>query len=80
MAASKESLETLHSVIALKLADAIEKMDADTKGLAAVLNVARQFCKDNGIEAIPAPGSPTGKLADKLKQFPFDPQAETRSH
>jgi hypothetical protein len=75
VAASKDALETLHSAIATKLTDAIESMDADTKGLAAILNVARQFVKDNGIEAVPAPGSPTGKLADKLKEFPFDPSA-----
>jgi peptide subunit release factor 1 (eRF1) len=73
MAASKESLETLHSAIATKLTDAIEKMDAGEKGLAALLNVARQFVKDNGIEAVPAPNSPLGTLADKLKDYPFEP-------
>jgi hypothetical protein len=73
MAASKESLETLHSAIATKLTDAIEKMDAGEKGLAALLNVARQFVKDNGIEAMPTPDGPLGTLAGKLQQFPFDP-------
>lgn len=73
MAASKESLEALHSAIADKLTDAIGKMDVGEKGLAALLNVARQFVKDNGIEALPAPGSSLGGLAEKLKKFPFDP-------
>lgn len=73
MAASKESLQTLHSAIATKLTDAIQKMDAGEKGLAALLNVARQFVKDNGIEAVPAPNSPLGGLTEKLRQFPFDP-------
>lgn len=73
MAASKESLETLHSAIAIKLTESIEKMETGEKGLAALLNVARQFVKDNGIEAVPTPGSPTGQLAERLKQFPFDP-------
>jgi stage V sporulation protein SpoVS len=54
-------------------------MEADTKGLAAILNVARQFVKDNGIEAVIVPGSPAGKLADKLKEFPFDASSD-RSH
>ena len=76
MAASKESLETLHSAIATKLTDAIAKMDAGEKGLAALLNVARQFVKDNGIEAVPAPGSALGGLTDKLKEFPFSPETD----
>ena len=79
MAASKEALETLHSAIANKLTDAIDSMAADTKGLAAILNVARQFVKDNGIEAVIVPGSTAGKLADKLKEFPFDASSD-RSH
>lgn len=75
MAASKDALETLHSAIATKLTDAIEQMDTDTKGLAAILNVARQFVKDNGIEALPTPGSAMGSLAKKLSEFPFDPNS-----
>ena len=78
MAASKESLEALHTAIADKLTESIESMPAGEKGLAALLNVARQFVKDNGIEAILVPGIGAGKLADKLKQFPFDPAADSR--
>jgi hypothetical protein len=50
-------------------------MDTDTKGLAAILNVARQFVKDNGIEALPTPGGAMGSLAQKLSEFPFDPNS-----
>ena len=73
MAASKEALERLHSAIADKLTEALVETPVGEKGLAAILNVARQFVKDNGIEAVPADGSSMGKLADKLKEFPFDP-------
>ena len=76
MAASKESLERLHTAVVNKLADSIEAIPAGEKGLAAILNVARQMLKDEGIEAVPVPGSPTGQLAEKLKQFPFDPTAD----
>lgn len=76
MAASKESLERLHTAVVDKLTESIDAIPAGEKGLAAILNVARQMLKDEGIEAVAVPGSPTGKLADKLKQFPFDPQAD----
>jgi len=73
VAASKEALNALHTAIAEKLTESIEAMPAGEKGLAAILNVARQFVKDNGIEAVPADGSPLGRLNDKLKEFPFKP-------
>jgi hypothetical protein len=76
MAASKESLGALHTAIAEKLTEAISEMPSDGKGLAALLSVARQFVKDNGIEAVPAPGSATKALTEKLNQYPFDPQAD----
>jgi len=73
-AASKEALELLHAAVAEKLAETIEKMDADSKGLASILNVARQMLKDNGIDVAAAPpGSPMGKLAEKMGNFPFNP-------
>ena len=75
MAASKDSLERLHSTIADKLTTAIEEMEPGEKGLAALLNVARQFVKDNGIEAELVPGVGAGKLAERLKEFPFDPSS-----
>lgn len=75
-AASKESLERLHSAIANKLSDSIEVMEPGEKGLAALLAVARQFVKDNDINAVPAPGSPTGRLKENLEKYPFDPASE----
>lgn len=76
MTASKEALEALHAAIADKLTESIDAMQPGDKGLAALLNVARQFVKDNGVEAIPTPTNPVGKLASKLKEFPFDPAAD----
>jgi hypothetical protein len=76
VAASKDSLEALHTAIADKLTESIASMPADGKGLAALLNVARQFVKDNGIEALPSEGSSVGRLSEKLKEFPFDPTAD----
>lgn len=73
MAASKESLERLHTAVVDKLAESIETMPAGEKGLAAILNVARQLLKDEGIEALPTEGSATGRLKKKLEDFPFDP-------
>lgn len=76
MAASKDSLEALHTAVVEKLTESIEKMPAGEKGLAAILNVARQLLKDEGIEAVPVEGSPAGRLKDKLKEFPFDPSTD----
>ncbi|WP_295842519.1 hypothetical protein [uncultured Xanthomonas sp.] len=74
MTAPKDALEQLHAAVATKLSDTITAMDSDSKGLASILNVARQFLKDNGIDvAATPPGSPLGKLADKVSEFPFDP-------
>ncbi|WP_266156784.1 hypothetical protein [Dyella silvatica] len=77
MAASSESLNRLHDAIADKLTEAIEQTPIGERGLAAILNVARQFVKDNGIEAVPAAGSSIGKLNDKLSVYPFDPQGDS---
>lgn len=76
MAASTESLENLHSALADKLAESIREIPTGEKGLAALLNVARQFVKDNGIEAVPTPTNGVGKVAEQLKRFPFDPSAD----
>lgn len=73
MAGPKESLEALHTAIATKLTESIEKMDVGEKGLAALLNVARQFVKDSGVEAVPVLGSATGALVGKFTELPYDP-------
>ncbi len=68
--ADEKLLAGLHGKLAEVLKDAITQqyVDPDT-GLqvpppAAILNVARQFLKDNKIEAIAAEGSPLHSLAD----------------
>lgn len=48
--AKAEALEDLHATLATTLADAI-KYPGDGGVQAAILNVARQFLKDNGIQA-----------------------------
>ena len=66
--ASTGALEALHGALAKSLADKIKSGEAT----AADMAVARQFLKDNGIDAIPTKGSPLGDLRDGL---PF-PDAE----
>lgn len=68
--ADEKSLAGLHGKLAEVLKEALEQdyTDPDT-GLklpppAAILNVARQFLKDNKIEAVSAVGSPLHNLAD----------------
>jgi hypothetical protein len=68
--ADEQALGSLHGKLAEILKDAISQdyIDPDT-GMklpppAAILNVARQFLKDNKIEAIAAEGSPLAGLAD----------------
>jgi hypothetical protein len=69
--ASKDTLNSLHGLIAETLADAIKaykgKTDPeDLKGLAAIANVAKGFLKDNGIEALPEASKPLQNLASVL--------------
>lgn len=56
--ASTTELDALHKLIADKLADKLRSGDFT----AADLNVARQFLKDNGIEAQAVPGTPLDSL------------------
>ena len=70
--AAQEQLENLHGALAQALADKIRSSDAT----AADLAVARQFLKDNGIDAIPTGSNPIGDLA---KIVPFQPQEETET-
>ena len=68
--ADEKSLAGLHGKLAEVLKEALEQdyTDPDTGQKlpppAAILNVARQFLKDNKIEAIAAEGSPLHNLAD----------------
>ena len=68
---TKEVLEDLHSELAKTLKKFVTKQYKDEDGKeapppAAILNVARQFLKDNNIDAIPAEGSPLGELKQAL--------------
>ena len=62
---SNKKLKELHEVLAEKLLEKVKDPDAKSSDL----NVARQFLRDNGIDAVPVEGSPLQKLADEL---PFD--------
>lgn len=67
--ATEKELGELHNQLAKVLKDAISKNYTDEEGNnlpppAAILNVARQFLKDNKIEAVAAPGTPLADLAD----------------
>jgi hypothetical protein len=68
--ADEKALAGLHGKLAEVLQEAISKdyLDPETGEKlpppAAILNVARQFLKDNKIEAIAAEGSPLAGLAD----------------
>jgi hypothetical protein len=68
MSKNKE-LELLHSELTNKLLEKVR--DDDCK--ASDLNVARQFLKDNGIEALPVDNSPLKSLVDEL---PFNTDDE----
>lgn len=68
--ADEKALSGLHGKLAEILQEAISQdYGIDDQGVkvpppAAILNVARQFLKDNKIEAIAAPGTPLHDLAD----------------
>lgn len=68
--ADEKSLSGLHGKLAEVLKEALDQeyLDPETGAKlpppAAILNVARQFLKDNKIEAIAAQGSPLHSLAD----------------
>ncbi|CUA90947.1 hypothetical protein Ga0061061_1178 [Chelatococcus sambhunathii] len=60
--ATLETFEALHEALAKDLLKRIREGTAT----AADLNVARAFLKDNGVDAIPAQGSPVGDLVANL--------------
>lgn len=76
MTASSDSLGGLHDTLATALGEAITNLAPGDKGLAAIMEVARKFLADNGIDANVRQGSPLGKLVEKVTQFPFDPAGE----
>ena len=62
---SNKKLKELHAVLAEKLLEKVQDPDCT----AGFLNVARQFLRDYGIDAVPTEGSPLQRLAEEL---PFD--------
>ena len=66
---SNDKLRDLHSILCEKLLEKITDPDAKS----ADLNVARQFLRDNGIDAVPTDDSPLKKLLDEL---PFKEQKQ----
>lgn len=66
--ATVKALGTLHARLAEVLTESLQdQYDPDGNPLppnAAILNVARQFLKDNKIEATPVKGTPLGTLND----------------
>ena len=68
-----EKLKELHEVLATELLKRVK----DPEAKASDLNVARQFLKDNGIEAIPVENSPLKSLVDEL---PFDTEESIVLH
>ena len=60
----KETLQALHTELAKKLLARVK----DGTATAADLSVARQFLKDNNIDAVPDEGTP---LADLARSAPF---------
>ena len=68
-----KTLKTLHEVLAEELLKRVQDPEAKSSDL----NVARQFLKDNGIEAIPTDNSPLKSLVDEL---PFNTEEEKVLH
>jgi len=68
-----KTLKTLHEVLAEELLKRVKDPEAKSSDL----NVARQFLKDNGIEAIPSDNSPLKALVDEL---PFESEEEIVLH
>jgi len=67
---SNDKLRELHAILAEKLLEKIKDPDAKS----ADLNVARQFLRDNGIDAVPTDDSPLQKLIDEM---PFNEKSKT---
>lgn len=62
---NKELLELLHGELTKILLDRVK----DPEAKSADLNVARQFLKDNNIDALPTQGSPLSDLVNSLPDF-----------
>ena len=67
-----DKLKELHGVLAEELLKRVKDPEAKSSDL----NVARQFLRDNGIDAVPTHDSPLSKLIEEL---PFDEKRKTSS-
>ena len=57
-----DTLKELHTRLAERLLERIKEKDVK----ASDLNVARQFLRDNGIDAVPTDNSPLQRLIDEM--------------
>ena len=62
---NKELMDLLHRT----LAENLLSREKDPEAKAGDLNVARQFLKDNGIDALPVENSPLSDLIKSLPDF-----------
>ena len=62
---NQKLMELLHRTLAENLLSRVK----DPKAKSADLNVARQFLKDNGIDALPVENSPLSELVKSLPDF-----------
>ena len=62
---SKDLMDILHRTLAEQLLSRVQ----DPEAKSADLNVARQFLKDNGIDALPVDNSPLSELVKSLLDF-----------
>ena len=67
---SNDKLRELHGILAEKLLEKVK----DPECKSADLNVARQFLRDNGIDAVPTDDSPLQKL---INEMPFNEKPKT---
>ena len=62
---NQKLMELLHRTLAENLLSRVQ----DPEAKSADLNVARQFLKDNGIDALPVENSPLSELVKALLDF-----------
>jgi len=72
--ATRNDLNELHLILAQQLKARIQSGEAT----ASDLNCARQFLKDNGIEALPGENDDLSKLTEAVREF--DPDSIHRPH
>ena len=72
---ANNKLKELHGILAEKLLEKVK----DPECKSADLNVARQFLKDNGIDAVPVDNSPLQNLIDEMP-FNEKPKATIKTN